>query len=171
MEKGILFSEKQRFSQWWLWLILGAVNIALLSGMVQQLVLNKPFGKKPMNDSALLTTEILLFLITLLFLSFRLETQIRQDGVYVRFFPFHRKYKQYPWDRIRRAFVRRYKPVREYGGWGLRTGIFGNRGRALNMSGNMGLQLEFDNKRMLLIGTRKPEEIEKVLREMGKLKE
>ncbi|MDQ1088364.1 hypothetical protein [Siphonobacter sp. SORGH_AS_1065] len=58
----------------------------------------------------------------------------------------------------------------EYGGWGLRLGLFG-KGIAFNVSGNKGLQLEFIDHKKLLIGTNKPEELTKVLSEIGQLKQ
>jgi len=44
-------------------------------------------------------------------------------------------------------------------------GLFG-KGRALNMSGNMGLQLELKDGKKLLIGTQKFEELEQLLQKI-----
>jgi len=52
--------------------------------------------------------------------------------------------------------------------WWLWVGFLG-KGRALNISGSQGLQLEFTDHKKLLIGTNKPEELEKVLHEIGRL--
>ena len=57
----------------------------------------------------------------------------------------------------------------EYGGWGLRYGFFG-KGRALNVSGNTGLQIEFNNGKRLLIGTNKPRELKEVLTKLNQIK-
>lgn len=94
-----------------------------------------------------------------------LETEIKADGVYVRFNPFHSSFRHYSWDKITKSFIREYRPIREYGGWGLRG--LGKR-RALNVSGNIGLQLEFKNGDTLLIGTQKGEELAQVLNKLGK---
>ena len=88
--------------------------------------------------------------------------------MYIRFFPFHLKFKFYPWDSIRKSYLRQYSPLGEYGGWGLRIGLFG-KGTAYNVSGNWGLQLEFTNKKKLLIGTVRPEELSSTLENMGRL--
>jgi hypothetical protein len=58
----------------------------------------------------------------------------------------------------------------EYGGWGLRLGLFG-KGTAFNVSGDIGLQLEFTDDRKLLIGTNKPDELIETLNKIGQLKE
>jgi hypothetical protein len=63
--------------------------------------------------------------------------------------------------------VRRYSAFSEFGGWGIR---FGSSGTAFNVSGNIGLQLEFLNKERLLIGTNKPTELTKVIEELNEFK-
>ncbi len=103
-------------------------------------------------------------------MNFRLDTRIKKDGIYVRFFPFHFKYKHYSWDGLTKSFVRQYSPITEFGGWGLRLGLFG-KGTAFNVSGDKGLQLEFTNNNKLLIGTNKPEELSEALNKIGKLKQ
>ena len=70
---------------------------------------------------------------------------------------------------ISKVYVRKYSPLADYGGWGLRFSMSGQ-GKAYNVSGNVGLQLEFSNGKKLLIGTRKPDELSSVLNEMGQMK-
>jgi len=167
MDNEILFTEKQRFHQWWLWLILLGINGFLLFGVFKQVVGGQQFGDKPMNDVSLLIVTGIVIIITILLISFRLETIIKKDGIYVRFFPFYLKFEHYTWEELTKSFIRQYSPLAEYGGWGLRMGF---KGEAFNVSGNKGLQLEFKSKRKLLIGTRKPEELIAVLNKMGQLK-
>lgn len=162
MNSSILFKEKQRFRQWWIFLILIGMDGLFLFGVFTQVMGGQPFGDKPMSDTGLLTITGFLLLLTLLFISSRLDTIIREDGIYVRFFPFHLKFKYFPWENLAKTYVRSYSPIAEYGGWGLRLGIFG-KGRAYNVSGNKGLQLEFSDGKRLLIGTRKPDELKKAL--------
>lgn len=78
------------------------------------------------------------------------------------------RYKKISWDRISKAFVRQYNPITEYGGWGLRLGLLG-KGKAFNVSGNKGLQLVYDNGKRFLLGTQRPEEVERVLKQLGRL--
>lgn len=103
-------------------------------------------------------------------MSYRLETIIKKNRIFVRFFPFHIKFKYYAWDTLTKSYVREYSALIEYGGWGLRYGIFGN-GTAFNISGNKGLQLEFLNNKKLLIGINKPEELTSVLTKIEQLKQ
>lgn len=123
-----------------------------------------------MSDTGLLITTGLTIALTLLFINFRLDTTIKRNGIYVRFFPFHLKFKHYTWDSLTKSFVRQYSPLSEYGGWGLRLGLFG-KGTAFNVSGDKGLQLEFTDNKKLLIGTNKPEELTETLNKIGQLKQ
>ena len=170
MEEKILFTEQQKFNQWWLWLLLIALNGMFVYGIYQQVIKKQPFGDNPTSNTGLFIALGGMLLLTILFYTFKLQTIIKSDGIYVRFFPIHRAYRKYTWDKLVKTYVRTYNPIGEYGGWGLRLGLFG-KGRAYNVSGNQGLQLTFIDKRNLLIGTNKPEEIKQVLTEIGKYKE
>jgi len=165
----ILFSEKQKFKQWWIWLILLGVNGLFLFGVYSQVINGQQFGSKPISDTGLLTSAGMSILLTLLFLCFKLETQIKADGIYVRFFPIHIRFKHYSWDSIQKSHIRKYSAIAEYGGWGLRLNIFG-KGKAYNVSGDQGLQLEFKTNKKLLIGTNKAEELNEVLNKIGRVK-
>lgn len=158
----LLFSEKQRFSQWWIWLLLIAANVLFLVGVYLQVALGRPFGDKPMSNLWLLIIGGSFVVFTILFASIRLETQIREDGIYVRFFPFHLRFRYFSPDELERFYVRTYSPLTEYGGWGMRISLTGA-GKAYNISGRKGLQLEFKNGKRLLIGTQKAEELSLIL--------
>jgi hypothetical protein len=71
---------------------------------------------------------------------------------------------------LTKSYVRQYSAITEYGGWGLRLGLFG-KGQAYNVSGDKGIQLEFTNNKKLLIGTNKAEELTAVLKKIGQIKE
>lgn len=96
----------------------------------------------------------ILFLV--LFLTLKLETKVRSDGLYVRFFPVHIRYKKFGAADLEQYYARTYKPMLEYGGWGIR---FGKNGRAYNANGNKGVQLVLKNGKKLLIGSQKPDEL------------
>jgi hypothetical protein len=160
MNQQILFSEKQRFTQWWLWLILLGINGTFIYAIFTQVIGGHQFGDNPVSNEGLVLGAIVALLFTVIFFNFRLETVIKTDGLYFRFFPFHLKFRKFNWEEISKAYVREYKPVSEYGGWGLRG--FG-KNEALNISGNKGLQLELSNQRKILIGTNKPDELSKAL--------
>lgn len=161
MGAEIIFEEQQKFRRW-LKLIVLALNLLFIVIAYYQLILGIPAGSNPASDLSLVIILIFTVLFTLFFFSLQLQTQITKDEIKVRFYPFHRKFQRYPWDQISRFYIRQYRPIMEYGGWGIRYG-FGRKGKALNVSGNMGLQLEFNDGKKLLIGTNKVNELEVAL--------
>lgn len=166
MENKIFFSERQRFKQIWLWIILLGINGFFIFGLIKQVILEKQFGDKPMSDIGLFIVTTLTLFLSFLFFNLRLETKIKTDGIYVRFFPFQLNFKHYPWDRLNQSFVRKYNPIGEYGGWGLR-GLGKN--KALNVSGDKGIQLITKDGSKLLIGTNKADEATETLKRLGHL--
>lgn len=135
-------------------------DVFSLYGVFVQVVNGQKFGDKPLSNTGLLISAGITLLLTILFLIIRLDTQIKKDGVYVKFFPLHFRFRYYSWAELSKCYVRKYSPMAEYGGWGLR---FGFGGKAYNISGNQGLQLQFKNKKTLLIGTQKPAELQQVI--------
>ena len=150
------FKEEQRFRQVWLWAIIILTSAIPWVGMIIQIILGQKVGNNPAPD----WITILIWLVfgigfPVLFYSLRLITEVRQDGIYLRFSPFHRKFQIYTYDEIENYAVRDYKAVREFGGWGIR---YGSGGKAYNVYGKKGIQIIFRNKKKLLIGSQKAEE-------------
>jgi hypothetical protein len=88
----------------------------------------------------------------------KLITEIRDDDLFVQFFPLSQQVISF--ESVRRCEVRIYNPIKEYGGWGIR---YGKMGKAYNVSGNRGVKIEFHSGKPLLIGSQKPEELEKAI--------
>lgn len=169
MSSNILFSETQKFNQWWIKLILLPINALFIYGFYQQIVLKQPFGDKPMSDIGIIIFTILVLLFTLLFLNLKLVTTIKINGIDLQFYPFHLKAKHYNWADIIQWEVRTYDAISEFGGWGIRIGGF-KKGMAYNVSGNKGLQLVLKTNKKLLIGTNKAEQLTETLRNLAQLK-
>ncbi len=153
----VIFCERQRFLQAWVWalVMLAAVGVWVLGLM--QFVLDRPEEPSPADDViAIVAWAAVGVVIPALFLMMRLETEVRGDGLYVRFFPFHLKPRRFAWGEIRESRARRYGPLREYGGWGIR---WGRGGRAYNVSGDRGLQLVMEDGKRWLIGSQKADEL------------
>ena len=170
MSDKILFSESQRFKQILIWMLLFSififVSVPVIYGFIKQIFFGQSFGNKPISMEGLFVITIVSIIIPLipivLFRIMKLETLIKEEGIYVRYFPFQTKYKFCAWNELTKCYVRQYSPVREYGGWGIK-GLGNN--RALNISGNKGIQLETKDGNKLLIGTRKPDEISYILKQ------
>jgi hypothetical protein len=156
------FHEQQQFRQPWLWLLLLATTITIavvfIHGMYVQLFLGHPWGDNPMSDSMLVIVGSLSILLTaglsLLFYTLKLITEVDAAGIHLRFYPLTRKTIRF--EDITSCRARTYKPIREYGGWGIR---FGRHGKAYNVYGNRGVQLELADAMPLLIGSQKAEDL------------
>ena len=157
----LFFKENQRFSQWWLWLLL----MVVISNLVREFINGTAEEKDALFFSALTLT-----LTSVLFGIMKLETSIDKNGISVRFFPFHLKKKHFNWDQLESCYIRTYKPIIEYGGWGIRK-TFSGKGTANNVKGKVGLQLVFQNGDRLLIGTQKAEELQSFLKSIKQYKE
>jgi hypothetical protein len=144
-----LFREEQRFRQPWLWVLVVAslllVIATFLIGVVQQLVLGRPWGNNPMSDTGLVVTALLVTAlcagILILYGTMKLVVEVRQKTVHVKFRPFVT-----------------YHPIRDYGGWGIRFSLTG-KGRAYNVSGNRGVLLTLSNGKRLMLGSQRAEEL------------
>lgn len=161
------FSEIQKFRQWWLWFIFAGIKGLMGFFIVTQVLFGEPFGYSVVDNAALLIGFLFMLILSLLFFIMKLETRISDYGIAVRFYPLQLKFRNYRWEDLEEVYLREYSPIVEYGGWGIRYSFTG-KGKALNVSGRMGLQLVFKDGRRLLIGTSKPEDIMQVLSVMGR---
>ena len=150
------FKEEQKFTQWWLWLILIGLGILLIFGMYKQLILEEKFGDNPMSDAGLIIFCVFIFGIIALFLFMRLKTEIDQNEIRMNFFPFVKK--RINWKEIKKAKIVNYGFV---GGWGIRLGT--KYGTVYNMKGNKGLAIELLNGKKFVIGTQKETELNNIV--------
>lgn len=65
MNSEILFSETQKFKQWWLWVLLLAIDAIFIFGWIQQLVFDKQFGDKPIGDVELVFATCMVLCISI----------------------------------------------------------------------------------------------------------
>lgn len=159
MERGTIFKEKQRFTQWWLWLIL------LVPLLLNLFYYWQTHGAESLTK-ILGMSELMMGIIITLFLILRLETKITQEGWYYRFLPFQIGFRRIGWDEIQNAEIRNYNPVREYLGWGWRVS---DHGTAYNVKGDIGLKLVLKSGKHILFGTQKPEDLQEALGQVGQL--
>ncbi len=115
------------------------------------------------NPLALAISVIPMLLIMALFFLMNLKTVINQKGVHIQFYPFIRKPKVFLWKDIQKIELKKYQPLVEYGGYGIR-GLGDD--KAYNIKGNIGLKLYFKNGKKLMIGTQNPKGINKIVREI-----
>ena len=152
----IEFIEEQKFTQWWLWLILIGIGILPIIGIYNQLILGEKFGDKPMSDLGLIIFCVFIFGLIAMFWFMRLKTEIDQNEIRMNFFPFVKK--RINWKDVKNAKIVNYGFV---GGWGIRLGT--KYGTVYNTEGNKGLAIELLNGTKFLIGTQKETELNKIM--------
>ena len=104
----------------------------------------------------------LVLVIVLAALTTRQTTTVGTEAVTVRFGILYTA--RIPFSEVVRAEAVAYRPVREYGGWGIRGT---RRRRALNTRGNRGVLLTKTDGSTLLIGSQKPRELLAALAQAG----
>ncbi|WP_179018353.1 hypothetical protein [Winogradskyella forsetii] len=156
-----IFKEEQRFNQLWL------IVLLLVSIMVPIAIIISEYIENPssFSISELISIIGVMILASGIIFLFKLNTRIDEKGIHYKFFPLHWRFKTINWSQIDNAYVRTYNPIGEYGGWGLRGGFFWNKskGKAINVSGDVGIQLVLKSGKKLLIGTQKRNDAESVL--------
>lgn len=141
------FKENQNMLTTWLLLIILAVIAAQV------------FAISPNYMDVFKTSGFLLSVIVLLFLLLiKLKTTYDSEGIRIVFIPFIWN-KFIPWSDIASAYIRTYT-FADFGGWGYRLGKWG---KAYSAKGDQGLQLIMKDGSQLMIGTQKPEEIQKII--------
>lgn len=151
-----LYTETQRMRQPWIVAIIGLVALFGWGAFVQQIVRGKPIGDDPMPDWALvLLTALIGVGLPAMLVFWRLKTEVYPDRVELDMRPL--SHRTFAAAEIAGAAARTYRPIREFGGWGIR-GLGSN--RAYNMSGDQGVQLLLVNGNHILIGSQRPQELE-----------
>jgi hypothetical protein len=144
--KKFHYYEIQQFRQVWIWAILLIVLIALIAPIFLGVI-------------GILLSVILVsfsFGFILLFWRMKLITSIKKDGININFTPFTNFI--IPFNKIKEYHIRQYRPIIEYGGWGIRVKLKGLRyGKAYTVSGTTGLQISLYNGKEILVGTQNPD--------------
>ena len=84
----------------------------------------------------------------------KLTTEVRADGVYYCFSPIHLRFHRIGLEQMARFEALRYRPLLQYGGWGMRIRY---RKRAYSISGDHGVQITLPDGRTVLFGSLKAE--------------
>jgi Family of unknown function (DUF6141) len=161
----IIYREVQKFRQWWIMMILLLSLGIWLWGIVQQLVYKIPFGNHPITDLGLILIGIIVLIPVLVFLWIKMITEIRTDGIYYKMHPLM-GFKKIAASEIKNWEVKEYSPLKEFGGWGIRFSTKKGGGKAINVKGKHGLQLELNSGKKILIGSQDPEKIKAAMQKL-----
>jgi hypothetical protein len=166
----ILFEEKQRFTQWWLWTILvfAALLVAgiVINALYVQLVLGQPWGDKPMSDEGLIAFTLfittMMVIMLMMFFSAVLEIKVDKSGIVYRYFPLIRRERRIDREDIQHFEVKKYF----LRGYGIRYNFRGE--KTINVKGHMGMEITTRNGKRLMLGTQMPDEFLHALNVMKK---
>ena len=130
------FRETQRFGQPWIWVLIGAVGVV-------SVILSAGLGL------------VVVAGVAVLFYLVRLTTEMREDGVYVRFAPLHRSFRHISFDEVEKCEVTEFGLL-TYGGIGIRwtpsTIAY------MTTRGN-GVKLHRENQKSVVIGSQRADEL------------
>lgn len=156
------FKEEQKFSLMIFVIPMLAITLfatyIVLDGMYRQLAQGIPWGNHPMSNETLkIVGPLILALIWgffALFVSMRLIVVVGEKALLIRFFPFIKKVIDY--DQIASCEAVKYRPIREFGGWGIR---FAHGETAYTISGDCGVRIQLKNGKKILIGSHQHERL------------
>ncbi|WP_373523765.1 hypothetical protein [Aquiflexum sp.] len=150
-----IFRETQRFNQTWIWAILVLVTGITFYGIFTQ----------PVEGWDIIIPIIILGLVFMLFVSLQLKTRIDENGLSFSYFPLISQ-RKYSTDQIKKLELIEYNSLTKFGGWGIR---FNFAMWGYNVGGKHGLIVTLKDKKFL-IGTQKPEEMQKAIKQFEELK-
>ena len=158
----IYIEEKQYFRQKWLWVIILFFPLFSFYGIYEQIMLGNPIGNNPASDMTIWLFSIFAGLgFPLLFYFMMLKIKITDKGLHYQFFPIHLKEYIISFDQIKTFKSRKYSPLKEFGGWGIKYGF---ESKAYNVSGNIGVQIVLKDGNKILFGSQNSNEIIKAMK-------
>ena len=126
------FHEEQRLTQWWIRLVALASAAIGIWAWISQVVLGEPWGTNPAPYWPVWLIFLLIGLgIPALLLFAKLVVTVDAEFVRIRWIPF--AWRTLPLGDIASAETRTYRPLLDYGGWGVRFTF--RHGTAWNASG------------------------------------
>ena len=139
------FHEEQSFRQWWLPVLLAVVALPV----VVVLAVRGPVLE-------VLVIPLVVLAIGALFAFARLVVDVDREAITIAFHLLWPK-RRIALASVRRAEATKYRPLIDYGGYGVRLGF---KGWAYNVSGDEGVLVETTEGARVMIGSRRPKELE-----------
>lgn len=160
MNQTTFYRESQNFRQWWMKVVISVNAIGAI--IIESYIMRKiVMGTEAEGLPGLLLFQIVaLFLwsLSLFLYSLRLDTKVDSSGLYVKFRPLHRGWRVFQFEGIQSCETVRYRPLFDYGGWGIR---YSRKGKAYTVSGDSGIELVLkrDIKRTVIVGSQRSQEL------------
>jgi hypothetical protein len=159
----IVYREEQNFD-WRVYALIATTEIVVWCGLIwAHQHADKPMGGDGLGTSGLAFGLLAGVLLPIMIVAglLRMTTEVGPTDLRVWFgwIPTYRRVV--PIVTIQRLEVVTYRPLADYGGWGIRQGRDGT--RVLNARGNRGVRIELADGTKLLVGSQHPEELARAL--------
>lgn len=144
------FHEEQRFA--WFWTAMFCVPALIVGyGGYRQVYLNQAL----VSGALLWPAFAVGLVVSVWFLRLKLVTEVREEGLFICFVWLWPE-RTIPWDQIRSVETRTYRPIRDFGGYGVR---WATRGIVYHARGNQGVRLVLASGERVLIGSHRSGEL------------
>lgn len=148
------FHETQSYKgSWVMYLIL----LTEVPTFILMLVLFFTSENKQEIGIALTIVVSVMGLTIALILNISLEVKINHSGVHYRYFPFIRKWRHIPIEKIKDLKIITFNPIFDFGGWGIKRN---KTTKLYNILGDQGLLIDTGEQKKTLLGTAKSKELE-----------
>ncbi len=153
----VTFREEQDFRRvWWIMLLVLGVAALMWWGFIEQIILGKPWGDNPGPDWMMWISWLLFGVgLPVFFWWLKLEVEVWTDHIQIRYRPFANRSISY--SDVERIQSRTYSPIKEYAGWGVKG--WSSKKMAYNVSGNQGVEIFLVDRKSVMIGSQKPQEL------------
>jgi hypothetical protein len=152
-----IFREEQRLADTgWIYPVYLSA-LAAWGGLLARVVMGEEEGDGRPWWLFLLQAVVFGVLFPVVSRDLRLVVEVDQEGVLFRYHPFHRRTHRIRSSDILSARVVTYRPLQDFGGWGIRFGL--GRRKAYTVSGRKGVELELSNGWRILLGSCAPDSL------------
>ncbi|MFN7992174.1 MAG: hypothetical protein U0Q18_01140 [Bryobacteraceae bacterium] len=158
------FREEQKFP--WYWTAVTGIPATVIAYVIyRQQWMGRPLGDQPIAGTLLWPALAVTGSVLVWFMRMRLITEARDDVLSIRFVSLWPE-RSIEWNQIRSAKAVTYRPILDYGGWGVRWGErAGVRGIVFNVSGNRGVRIDLNNGERVMLGSQVPDELVRAIAE------
>jgi hypothetical protein len=126
-------------------------------GLYRSVWLNQPL----LSGALLWPAFAVAVVVAVWFLRLKLVTEVRDNGLYICFVWLWPE-RTISWDQVRSVETRTYRPIRDFGGWGVRWAA---RGIVYHARGNRGARMVLASGERVLVGSQRPEELARAIAE------
>lgn len=150
------FEEVQSFGRHGLWFAMLSVFAIVLYSFFQLTLI----GVDRFILLAMIPSIALFFFLVMFFRRMELHIRVDEQALEFRFSPVQKEFQVIEWEFVEEIAVVETSPIRRLAGWGVRYGPT----RAYSVGGSEGVEISFPNGRKLFLGSKRADELERLIR-------